>query len=169
VLRARSLAEARLYIANEPCATCGADGFSAPSRMVERGEQLGMACDGYCPRCGAARAFALELGDARVPPDAWGGTDPSTLIDAGEWLVLAETWASRAPATGPSAELARAIAALGEVLKFYPPGDDLPPKHAFFTARGRRAYLADPARFERAQIEIVLGAWRELAAGVRTI
>jgi hypothetical protein len=161
MLRARSLAEARLYIASQPCRGCGARDFAEPSRIVERGDRLGVACAGYCPKCGAARSFELELADARVPHDAWGGADASTLVDAGEWMGLADRYAERAPVA--RADLTLAIAALGEVLKFYAPGAADPPRSAFFTHAGRTTYIADPRRFARARIDVVLAAWRELA------
>jgi uncharacterized protein YjbI with pentapeptide repeats len=171
VLRARSLAEAKLFVAEQPCPKCGARGFAEPSRLVERGGALAVACEGYCPRCGALRVFELGLAEARVPPNAWGNADASTLIDAGEWMALADRWAEGVPVTPADAparararaDLARAIAALGEVVKFIPDGADAPPKSAFFTSPGREVYLADPRRFARARVVVVVEAWRDLA------
>lgn len=154
---ARSIAEARLYIGREPCPGCGAVGFSEPSRIIERGERLGVACSGYCPTCGALRELELLLGEERVPPLALGNAAPSSLIDAGEWLLLANEHAE-------NAELSKAIAALAEVLKFYEDGAAEPPMSAFFTAAGRAAYRADAGRFSRFRIEAVLDAWRAHAA-----
>jgi hypothetical protein len=171
---ARSIAEARLYIARQPCEGCAATGFAEPSRIVERGERLGVSCNGYCPRCGAERSFELALGEERVPPLALGNAAPSSLLDAGEWIELADEIGSRVPGSAEGldpaqrsaarAELVHAIAALEEVLKFYEPGAAEPPMSAFFTATGRRVYLADAGRFARFRIDAVLEAWRALAA-----
>jgi hypothetical protein len=68
---------------------------------------------------------------------------------------------ARAQAAG---ELRTAIAALGEVVKLIPAGEDRAPKSAFFSAEGRELYLADPGRFSRLRIGAVLEAWRGLAA-----
>jgi hypothetical protein len=171
---ARSIAEARLYIARQPCRACGATGFAEPSRIVEHGERLCVACRGYCPKCGAERAFELALGEERVSPLALGNAAPSTLIDAGEWIELADEIGARVPGSAAGldpaqraaarAELVRAIAALEEVLKFYEPGATQPPPSAFFTETGRRVYRADGRRFARFRIDAVLEAWRALAA-----
>jgi len=172
--RARSITEARLYIDRQPCPGCGHQGFAEPSRIVEHGDDLAVACNGYCPRCGAARAFELVLAEERVPPGTWGGADPSTLIDAGEWMLLAEEHSSGVPASVATlppddrrrarADLAVAIAALAEVAKFIPTGAERPPQGAFFTARGKQAYLAEPGRFTRTRLAAVDATWRRLAA-----
>ncbi len=154
---ARSIAEARLFIGREPCAGCGAVGFAEPSRIVEHGERLGVACSGFCPSCGVQRTFELLLGEERVPPLALGNAAPSSLIDAGEWLLLADDLAARS-------DVGKAIAALEEVLKFYDTGAAEPPLSAFFTATGRAAYRADAGRFARFRIEAVLDAWRAYSA-----
>jgi hypothetical protein len=174
--RARSLAEARLFIDRQPCARCQRRGFAEPSLIVERGEDLAVACRGYCPGCGAERSFEILLADARVSPGAWGGDDPSTLLDAGQWLVIAEERATAVPAAvaaladperaRAAADLRVAIGAIAEVLKFIPAGDDRVPKTALFSTEGRELYLADPGRFSRLRIDAVLAAWRALAAQV---
>jgi hypothetical protein len=170
--RARSLAEARLYMDRVPCVRCARRGFVEPSRLVEHGEELAVASHGYCPGCGAERAFEILLAEARVPPGAWGNDEPSTLLDAGDWMAIAEEHASAVPAevTGLDAAgraqaatcLATALAALDEVLKFIPAKVERVDKEALFGASGRDVYLADPGRFSRVRIAAVADAWRAL-------
>lgn len=157
----------------EPCPSCGHRGFDHPSKIVAHGDRLGAAAEGYCAGCGAQRTFALLLSDERVPDGAWGNDEPSTLIDAGEWLALADQFGAIVPATIENldrdarnearANLAKGIAAVGEVLKFLPPDAFEPPRSAFFTARGLEVYVADRARFHRDRLEVLLEAWRDLA------
>ncbi len=173
MLRARSVAEARLYMDRQPCAGCGALGFDADAELVAHGDDLASVYRGYCPTCGKRRQFEFLLPEAFVPPGRLGGPEPSTLIDAGEFLALADGLSRQVPAspTGldaaarqrAAADLGRAIAALEEVLKFIPASASRPARAAFFTSQGRRAYLAEPARFDRERLEAVRDAWRALA------
>jgi hypothetical protein len=170
---ARSITEARLYMEHEPCPACGHRGFGHPSKIVARGDRLAAAASGYCPGCGTQRTFELVLADERVPEGAWGNQAPSTLIDAGEWLEIADDFGARVPAEIGTldrgardlarTDLARGIAAVEEVLKFFPEGADELPRTSFFTRRGLERYLAAPARFRRDRLEVLLDAWRELA------
>jgi hypothetical protein len=174
VLRARSMAEARLYMDLQPCSGCARRGFAEPGRLVEHGESLAVDSRGYCPRCGAARSFTLLLADERVAPRGFGNADASTLIDAGEWLLLAEELGTRVPAAAEAldregrararAELERALAALAEVVKVIPAGAERPPAAAFFSERGVQAHRDQPGRFTRTRLEATRQVWRALAA-----
>lgn len=173
MLLARSVPEARIYMAIVPCA-CSFRGFDAPSRLVAEGEGLAVEASGYCPSCGAERRFRIALGDERVPPGELGNAAASVLIDAGQWLAIADDRSARVPANldgldpdrkrRARADLGEAIAALREVLKFIPVGEDTVPRSAFFTAEGKRVALADPRRLSRIRLEAVFEAWTSLAA-----
>ena len=63
-------------------------------------------------------------------------------------------------------ELALAIQAIDEILKFIPAGDERPPRSAFFTSEGRQVFLAEPARFGRARLRAVRDSWKELVRGL---
>jgi hypothetical protein len=177
MLHARSLAEARLFMELDPCSSCRQTGFAEPSRIVERGDQLAVAVRGYCPACGADRAYEIMLGEERVPPHAFGNATPSTLIDAGGWMALANERSARVPATltgldaaareRARADLALAIAAIGEIGKFIPAGAESVPRDGFFTATGRRAMLADPRQFTRLRLDAIAEAWRQLMISYR--
>ena len=170
---ARSISEARLFMEHEPCPSCGHRGFGHPRKIVAIGERVAAAASGYCPSCGTERKFELLLGDERVPEGAFGNRAPSTLIDAGEWLAIADAYGALVPAEIETLDardrelartnLAKGIAAVEEVLKFVPAGADEPPRSAFFTSRGLDVYLAAPVRFKRARLDVLLDAWRELA------
>lgn len=112
------------------------------------------------------------------PPPAFGGQQPSTIICPGEFLLVAAEAASSAPAdpTGLSDRqrgttrdaLARAVAAVEEVLKFIPEGADAVPETAVTSSAGTALYSQDPGRFSRARLEAVLAAYRESSTAYAT-
>jgi len=78
---------------------------------------------GYCTQCGAERSYTFRLPDEpRLSLErdvVFGGSEPSELLDAGEWLLVADLAASRPD--GDDEDVALAAAAIDEVLKFVPP------------------------------------------------
>jgi hypothetical protein len=111
--------------------------------------------------------FALD--EEIVAPTAFGGTNPSTIIDAGQYMAASERAARQVRVGGPSdqkvtakAFLIRAIACLDEIMKWMPTEADQVPASAFFTNEGLRSYMEDPGRFSRERVLAVLGAYREL-------
>jgi len=111
--------------------------------------------------------FALDPEIAALT--AFGGTNPSTIIDAGQYMATSERAARQArvdPLVDEHASarvsLARAVACLDEVIKWIPAGDDQVPISAFFTTEGRRVYMEDPGRFRRERLLAVLAVYREL-------
>jgi hypothetical protein len=94
----------------------------------------------------------------------FGGPEPSELLDPGEWLVVADLAANRAPAAD-QADFALAAAAIDEVLKFIPDGADEVPEAALRGGTGREAYAREPGRFRRRRLEAVAAAYRDLAEG----
>jgi hypothetical protein len=151
---ARTPREAHLYVELHPCA-CGASFVLGASTLKQaEGGLLVRQYESTCPGCGTARTFLFGLPDfPQFEPDVFGGDEASQIVDAGEWLWLAHRWASSVPVVtsrfrrpDPEHEkmLKMAVAAMDEVLKFFPPGagqyDELPDE-AFWTKRGR-AYRA---------------------------
>ena len=170
MLIARSSPECHLYIELHPCA-CGERRLDTKHALVSRDDGLVAAYQGTCPGCATARAFDFVL-DPEIPPgDKFGGRQPSRLIDAGQYLAVADEAARRVPGNPASLDDARrrearawmnrAVNALEEVMKFLPPGTDQLPVQALFTAAGKQVYLAEPARFRRSRLEAVLGAYRD--------
>jgi len=170
MLVARSSPECHLYIELHPCA-CGETRFAPKHRTEARGEALISVYEGPCGKCGETRRFELRLAEALPPPPpAFGGETPSTILDAGEFLHAADQIAQRVPGdltrltphdlARAHAELARAAAALDEVLKLIPPGYDHVPAASITSEAGRAILAAEPGRFRRARLEAVRDTYR---------
>lgn len=164
---ARTPREAHLYIELHPCA-CGTGFVLGRSTLNQaEGGLLVRQYESACPGCGTARTFLFGLPDyPQVGPDVFGGDEPSQIIDAGEWLWLGHRWASSVPVVtsrfrrrDPEHDkmLKMAVAAMDEVLKFFPPGageDDELPDEAFWTERGRGYRAKEPrGGWERGRLE----------------
>jgi hypothetical protein len=164
-----------------PCA-CGEIRFPRASSVITTTEgDPASRYTGVCPQDGAEREFTFRLPERVLPPSpdgevAYGGPEPSRLIDPGEWLSVADAYARSVPsdtaalaadglATARSM-LTHAAAAVDEVLKFIPSGADRVPEEAFTTDRGRAAYTKEPGRFRRPRLEAVRDTYRSIAAQV---
>jgi hypothetical protein len=176
---ARTNEEAHLYMDLHPCG-CGELRFPRSSSVIETPDgDLASHYTGTCPQDGAHREFTFRLPkQITMPPRdgsvSYGGTEPSELIDPGEWLSVADAYARNVPADTASlaadglaqarSMLTRAVAAIDEVLKFIPDGDDRVPEAAFATDRGRAAYAKEPGRFRRPRLEAVRTTYANIAA-----
>ncbi|WP_433165252.1 hypothetical protein [Kribbella sp. CA-247076] len=165
---ARTRDEARLYLDLTPCA-CGfvAVDWRHATRLVDG--ELASCYDTTCPGCDAVREYSFGLPPRESGGDYpnFGGAEPSQLLDAGRWLALADQLASRLPPDDPATRaeaLSVAAAAVAEVIKFVPPGEEVVPVEAFWSAEGRRVYDAEPGRFRRGRLEVVLETYRAAAA-----
>lgn len=153
--RARSAYECRLYIELNPHG-CGESTFHARSGVNRTKHGLVATYEGACPRCTTPRRFDFILDDHPTPPaPAYGGPSPSTLIDPGQFMIAAQE------AAAADDQLATAVAALDEVIKFIPPGQDRVPASAFTSVQGKAAYQSEPARFERVRLGAVLAQYRD--------
>ncbi|MEJ3743606.1 hypothetical protein WEI85_09985 [Actinomycetes bacterium KLBMP 9797] len=168
VVRTRD--EAHLYMDLRPCERCGSAEITWQSQLTHDGGVPARRYHGTCAGCGAAREFVFRLPERpAVPGDDgvfFGGPEPSQLLDAGEWRLIADLGVREgsAPRTGDPADdaerqraFALALAAMDEIIKFIPDGADGVPESAFWTARGRAEYDRNPASFTRARLEI----WRD--------
>ncbi|MEJ3743603.1 hypothetical protein WEI85_09970 [Actinomycetes bacterium KLBMP 9797] len=167
---ARTHEEAHLYMELHPCPACGEPEFDAASAVRETDAGWLVRYAGVCVQCGRARAFEFRQPDEMRPPaeGAWAsGAEPSELLDAGEWLFVADTYAS-APAGADSGasivDLRSAAAALDEVLKFLPDGAAALPDEAFWSARGRAVRAAEPGRFSRVRLLAARATYARLLA-----
>jgi hypothetical protein len=150
-LYARSSAEAHLYMDQQPCG-CGASEFERHAAVIVDGDALCSRYAGPCRQCGRLREFVFVLPEALPPVTAqlaYGGSEPSRLLDPGEWLAVAD-------ADPPSAR-----AAIEEVLKFLPEAADRVPDDAFHSARGRAVRDAGAERFRRDRLETALAELRD--------
>lgn len=170
---ARTSLEAHLYMDLRPCA-CGEVRFPRASSVVQLPDGvLGSRYTGACAGCGTAREFVFTLPPDESTPESeirYGGPEPSELLDPGEWLAVADQYARAVPAdphllTEPDrrrarARLASAAAALDEVLKFVPAGDDRVPVTAIRSELGGSVYGQEPGRFRAARLAAVRDSYR---------
>lgn len=178
VLIARSSPECHLYIELHPCA-CGEAKLDVRHRLVSFDAGLGAVYEAPCSRCGVQRQFEFLL-DPEIPPgDKFGGANASTIIDAGQYLAVADDAAKRVPAdvTGLDDDdrraagwwMNRAVNALEEVIKAIPPGAEAVSETAMFSESGKAVYARESGRFRRSRLEAVLESYRELLRAVRGV
>jgi len=169
---ARTRDEAHLYMDLNPCVRCGSIDVTWRHATVWAGSELGGAYFGSCPGCSAQREFVFRLPErehvvAEFPN--FGGAEPSQLLDAGEWLWVADRAARNAPTGDPAGErhaLHLATRAVAEVIKFIPDGQEHVPDSAFWTRRGWEVRNAEPGRFGRGRLQVVRDTYHELAGNV---
>jgi len=173
MLLARSAPECRLYIDLNPC-LCGMASFGVRHHLrTEPDGLLAAVYEGTCPQCGLPRLFVFTLDPALPPaPPAFGGPTPSRIICPGQFALVSDDASSRAhvdPAGLSPAEhrasranLALALAAIEEVVKFIPAGADAVPPEAFTSMAGQQLYAVEPQRFQRYRLTAVAEAYREL-------
>ncbi len=165
---ARTPEEALHFLEIQPCPRCGVLGFQAMGAIYSDGVNLLRRYSGPCARCGTAREYLFRQPAQPEPPAPpgyarFGGAQPSQLLDAGQWLEMADDYARELPADPaqvPPAELSRvrqrlayALAALDEAAKFIPPGADTVPEPALWTPRSRDLWHREQFRFRRAVID----------------
>ena len=175
---ARTNAEAHLYMELNPCENCGEREFEPTDTIILAEGDLASRYSGTCPRCGVYREFVFRLPDEEIIPDpeepVFGDDIPSTLIDAGEWLWIADLIARSTPAEPEDGmtpadrqqirlELRTAAAAVGEAAKFVPPGADSVPADAVWSPRGRAVYDDEPGRFRLSRLQVVQRTYRNIA------
>lgn len=185
---ARTSTEAHLYMDLRPC-DCGETTFPRSSSVIELGEDLASRYSGTCPTCGTDREFVFRLPDEVVLPVAgtvvYGDGAPSELLDPGEWLWVADRYASAVPADvagldaqgSPAAQttqaaqearsrLSAAVAAMGEVIAFVPRGAEEVPAEAFWSDLGRSVRDEEPGRFARDRLEAVRDTYERILAEI---
>lgn len=171
MLVARSSPECHLYIELHPCA-CGERALETRHHLVALDDGLGAIYEGTCARCGMARRFEFVL-DPEIPPgDKFGGSRPSSILDAGQYLAVADDASKRVPADAANLDddqrrtahwwMTRAVNALEEVIKAIPAGADAVPEAAMFSELGKQVYAREPGRFRGARLTAVLHVYREL-------
>lgn len=164
---ARTRDEAHLFLDLHPCERCGSVDVTWQHALVDVAGQLLSRYSGTCPGCAREREFLFALPPREIVPGGhptFGGSEPSELLDAGEWLWVADLTAGETPADERSDGLAIAIAAIDEVVKFIRPGDDDVPDSAFWSDRGRRVREAQPERFHRNSLLAARESYRRALA-----
>ena len=173
MLFSRSIEESQLYIKLHPC-DCGEDDFMwTDHQLARRGDAKASIYHGTCESCGRERRFEFTMSSEHPPPPAFGsGDQPSQIIDPGEFLLASRRAAGLVRVDPndlpPQAryevlyELEMAVAALKEVLKFFPPGSDSLPLDAFTSEHSKSVLSADPTQFSRSQIVAELELYRHM-------
>jgi hypothetical protein len=179
---ARTNHEAHLFMDLRPCG-CGETAFDRASSIVTLPDgALASRYAGTCARCGGQREFVFGLPAQILAVSAeemrYGGAEPSQLLDAGEWLWVADRYAQAVPPDPQRlldadrrrarARLSAAAAALDEVLKFVPADGASVPPAAFWTELGGTVYAREPGRFRVARLAAVRDTYRGLAQRMPT-
>ncbi|GAB2960817.1 hypothetical protein GCM10027280_57040 [Micromonospora polyrhachis] len=171
-LPARSRNEAQLHLELLACPTCGEAGLELDQHALLLIDGQPIDCyAGQCAGCGVGREFRYAIApDGEAQPEAFGGDTPSRLVDAGEWLWVADrivagltVWLGEDVEEDPTEtaeEFALASAAMDEVLKFVPAGAATPPPTAFWTERGREMWEEAPERFDAPRLAAVRDDYR---------
>lgn len=170
-LYARTAEEADLYVDLE----AEAEGEVPESRKRKKTERRRQTFWSYQVRCksGKLLEFEFELDGLPEPKPGlrrnvdYGGAEPSRIIDAGEWLKVADRWAGEAPRSlaglperqrrEAAGTLEKAIAAVGEILKFIPHGSDRVSSTSLLNNRGKTYFNKDVRRFTRTALEQLKG------------
>ncbi|MFC5834255.1 hypothetical protein [Nonomuraea insulae] len=164
---ARSLVEAYVYL------DLAASGGSEEAGVTDES-------DGWAVRADGVEVLVpYDAEDAAQHEGATFGTGLSELLDAGQWVLVGATYASRALEAGlfyaadssdpeefdnVTADWAFAADAMVEALKFLPHGAAELPEEAFWTEMGNSARDADPGRFTRTKLESDLAFYRQSLA-----
>lgn len=165
---ARTSDEARLYLELNPCEDCGASADKWDQGLTEVDGELANSYVSVCPGCGIEREFFFGVPEREIAPGpfpTFGGAEPSEILDAGQWLEAADAAASELPPDDhEEAARLRAVAgaAVEEVVKFIPPGEDAVPDDAFWTDEGLRIRAAEPGRFRLERLLVVRDTYRDL-------
>ncbi|MEV1065468.1 hypothetical protein [Streptomyces sp. NPDC050263] len=176
MLTARSAFEAHLYMDLHPC-ECGSGDFDRQHRLEQHGDDLVAVYEGACRQCGTTRRFAFRMAEeVPPPPPAFGGPEPSQIIDPGEFLDVAFRIAESTGVqllNAPESEhykhreaVAYVLAAYEEVVKFIPPGQDAVPASAFVSEVGKGRYQREPGNFRREVLELSIRNSRAVLADI---
>jgi hypothetical protein len=168
---ARTGDETLLYLELHPCEDCGSIDIPWEHGLADDDGELVISYTGTCANCGAEREylFALPERESVGPFPHFGGAEPSELIDAGQWLGVADQAAGSVPADTVLDEEAAVVlrvarAAVEEVIKFVPPGADVVPDAAFWTSEGRQLRDAEPGRFRLERLLVVRDSYSDTGA-----
>jgi hypothetical protein len=164
LLSARSIAERHFYLMVLQCDKCGKGSFE----LVSTEQTPEQHVDVWYVRCKQCRQgqrlffdrSALAVDEAAIAagtlPEVNPTTQPSRLIDVGQWLALFYKILSAASAEKGRKEAQRlgyeATLCLEEALKFYLPDSDLPPPEALWVESSRQALKKRPDLFARQEL-----------------
>jgi hypothetical protein len=179
--RARSMAEADLYLSMQPCPNCGhtgltVQGFTETAETID-GDEVRLLI-ARCTQCGKFHEYRFRFpAEPSTPVDGhehFGGDEPSELLDAGQWLLLADAMLEGVPFRPGELSPAKrrilrdrvdvAVAAVEEAMKFLPEGENAVDPFAFWSQPGYRLFSSQPWMFERDELEMLLADYRRILA-----
>jgi hypothetical protein len=173
MLISRSSAECHLYIELHAC-ECGEARAPWKHQLESRVDALVTVYDGVCERCTRPWTFEFALDPEAAPIGKFGGARPSQIVDAGQFLAVADAAARAVPheenhldelsRQRARALMLRAVAAIEEVLKLIPQGADRVAADSLFSTLGKQMYLAELGRFRKSRLEAVLEIYRRAVA-----
>jgi hypothetical protein len=161
VTTVHSVAEAYLFVMVRRCAACG----EGPVQTQDNLTRATSARDGWtlstvCAKCKNSESLQFiiepeptrtEAASNRINPTS----KRSEAIDLLGWLTLYRTIIESAKKQEQPAEMRRlageAAQCLDEALKFYEPGDELPPAGAFFSQDSAQRFRDHPQQFARSR------------------
>ena len=166
---ARTRDEAHLYLELHPCPNCGSIDTPWEHGLADVEGEFAISYAGICPGCDVERQYLFGVPARETKVVGWptfGGPEPSELLDPGQWMDVADRAATEVPTdpVGAGKVLAVAVAAVDEVIKFVPAGQDAVPEEEFWTPEGQAVRDADPGRFRLDRLLVVRDTYRELGA-----
>ncbi|MCY2929741.1 MAG: hypothetical protein NTV86_09665 [Planctomycetota bacterium] len=159
-LSAQTFNEARYYLEVTPCPSCGR-GPLTPEPGPRPPANLPVPVNAVCSHCRSTHSFVFlcrhELPPTGVDSEIINPTDrPGDLLDLGQWLSLFYSLIGLAGRQGVPIIARRlgyqASLCLSEALKFYRPGEELPPAEAFFHPDSQAAFRNAPEKFTRTRL-----------------
>jgi hypothetical protein len=167
---ARTSHEAQVYLDLSVC-ECGESRFPRTSTTIVLPDgELGSRYTGTCPSCGAERTYVFRLPKISEDVSTEGeivyglGSRPSELLDAAQWLWVADRYAVAVPAhperlEGQTRRVAKsrlmaATAAVGEAEKFVPDQAERVPDTALWSDLGRQMLAREPGRLDAARMSL---------------
>jgi hypothetical protein len=161
-LVAHSLAEACLYLMVTPCPICGKGPLiSGEATLLSPDGRLGTAnVPARCRACNAANRWQFRISPGKAEAGAAdeinAGDEPSQLIDLAQWITLSRIITEAASRSEDRVQARgfriQAWQCLDEALKFFEPGNAIPPTAAFFAPESKQRFLDHPEQFERARL-----------------
>ncbi|UWZ34609.1 hypothetical protein Drose_25730 [Dactylosporangium roseum] len=182
---ARSAWECQLFLTLADCPACGGVGLSMTEFTA--GREI-LTYTARCATCAQPRTFRFRPSDEPEPVyPAFGGAGPSQIIDAGQFLDIAERSADLVPADPAEfdeahvavdppmtlddayEQLTIAVAAVEEALKFVPAGAARIPRSALWAASSLARYDQEPEIFERDVLDAVLAELAQAQSAYRPV
>jgi hypothetical protein len=166
---ARTGDETLLFLELNPCPDCGSIETPWEHGLTDEDGELVISYSGICSGCGASREyfFGLPESESVGPFPNFGGPEPSELLDAGQWISVADSAAGSVSVDAATDDeqaatvMAIARAAVEEVIKFVPPDAAAVPDDAFWTDEGRALRDGEPGRFRVERLLVVRDSYSD--------